>query len=292
MRSQTFVGEERTDLTARPLARRAPIVVTVAIALGLFAISGALTFGAAGRHNAVDPATSIALEAEAKGIASALDANARAAYQRAVDIATTPMVRAAILTDTATVKDMAENEFQFKPIHGEAFELYQVDAAKTTFLIRMPAAAPPVGTVGEHEKRLVNNGNGNINIVVGVPIARIKEGSGYKDDVTGMLTLSFIVDLAFVKQALAAYATHASLVGLDQPPLVLVDQAGPAEKPIRVPVTLDEEWKQRGLELEVQPKTTLTRAGWANPVRYASAALGAALLIGLAGALAVRRRAT
>src|SRR5438874_9730172 len=145
---------------------RQHLALVVVIALTCFGASAAVNYLLPPKK--LDKATTAALETEAKGIASALDANAHAAYKRAVDIATTPMVRAAILTDAATVADMAKTEFQFKPINGEAFELYQVDDTKQTFLIRMPADAPKIGSVHEHEKRLENDNNGNINIVVGV----------------------------------------------------------------------------------------------------------------------------
>src|SRR5438105_2309081 len=147
-------------------AMRPHLALVVVIALTCFGASAAVNFLVG--HKKLDKATTAALDTEAKGVASALDSNARAAYKRAVDIATTPMVRAAILTDAATVADMAKTEFQFKPINGEAFELYQVDDTKQTFLIRMPADAPKIGQIGEHEKKLENTNNGNINILVGV----------------------------------------------------------------------------------------------------------------------------
>src|SRR5262245_52047428 len=111
MADQLFGTKEPTDT----LRRRRPATIAGVTVLGLLAGFGALSFTSLGTHRTVDPAIAATVDAEAKGIASALDANARAAYQRAVDIATTPMVRAAILTDAATVQDMANSEFQFKP---------------------------------------------------------------------------------------------------------------------------------------------------------------------------------
>ena len=288
MAEQLF-DDHTEQLTRLAWALRPKILALIVLALSCFGAAAAMTY-VVGKPK-LDQATNAALEAEAKGIASALDANARAAYKRAVDIATTPMVRAAILTDAATVADMARSEFQFKPINGESFELYQVDDTKTTFLIRMPGDAPQIGQIGEHEKKLENTNNGNINILVGVPIARLKEGSGYKDTVTGMLTLSFIVDLTFVKQQLGHYAVYAALEGVGNP-LVLVDQGYKVHHTVELPIKLDNEWTQGPVILRVAPAMTNHRPKWVNPVKIASASFGALLLLGLAIALAKHRTAS
>src|SRR5262249_12750073 len=70
-----------------------------------------------------DQAALAALNADVEKLATTLDGAARSAHLRADGIATTPMLRAAIETDAATLSDLANTEMVFTADHGEVLEV-------------------------------------------------------------------------------------------------------------------------------------------------------------------------
>src|SRR5258706_15377119 len=79
-----------------------------------------------------------AIEGDAERIALVIDAAARSAHARADGFATSPMLRNAIETDAATVRDIFVNEMAFVPARGEVIELFQIRDGKPVSLVRLP----------------------------------------------------------------------------------------------------------------------------------------------------------
>jgi hypothetical protein len=259
-------------------ARRQRAVIFLIVALIAIATAGA-TFILVG-DRVVDPAVRTALDADAKGIASALESAARAAHVRADRIATHDMVRAAVQTDAATATDMMQSDFDHTPIKdeklikGETLELFQIAGGKPVSLARMPATAPALQPLDGHGTRVALAGDG-LAMLVSSPVQRFKDGPGYKP-VDGSLVMAIPVDLAFARQQAARSAVAAQLTGLDKPVALIAnpDASGPD---LSIPI----ESKELGtkLQLSVVPKTTIGRASWVAPVRYAGLALGVLLLV-------------
>jgi hypothetical protein len=278
-----FTADENTDIVVRPFRSWRPITV---VAFALTAVSaGALTTAVLVTLRPQPGAPPRpALDATASALSRAIDDGARKADKLAADIAAAPQVRAAILTDPATVADMVRTEFPFKLAAGDAFELYQLDGARAKLLARMPAGAPVIGLVGAPRTELASDRDG-LRIHVEVPVQRIRDGTGYKTRITGVLSLSVPVDLSAIKLELAQHAVRATVTGLGAP-VVLLDRAGTnTGDTIEVPVTLD--------ALHA-PALALAVASRAAPVRSrhtAMAAFSLALLFGLGGAIVSRRAA-
>lgn len=281
-------SDENTDLIPRVVrARRTRGVIS--LVLGLVVLAGVgVTFVLPGEP-IVDPATTNALDVEAKAIASALDAAARAAHIRADRIATHDMVRAAIQTDAATAGDMMQSDFDKTPIkdekliQGETLELFQLDDGHPISLASMPAGAVALGIVPGRGTRVRRDGDG-LAMLVSAPVQRFKDGPGYKP-VDGALVMSIPVDLAFLRQQAAGSAVEAELDGLDKPISMV---GGEAKAPrLEFPVTVDPSWGAK-LVFVATPKTTTGRPHWVAPVRYAGLGIGIALLV--AAMLAFRRR--
>ncbi len=278
-RANSWPAEENTDLIPRVVrARRQRALIFFIVALVALATAGA-TFVLVG-DRIVDPAIRTALDADAKGIASALESAARAAHVRADRIATHDMVRAAIQTDAATAADMMQSDFDQTPIKdeklikGETLELFQVAGGKPVSLARMPTTAQPLPALDGRGTRVQRAGDG-LAMLVSAPVKRFKDGPGYKP-VDGSLVMAIPVDLAFARQQAARSAVEAQLTGLDKP-VALITASDPAGPQLTIPIESNELGSK--LQLTVVPKTTMGRASWVAPVRYAGLALGVLLLV-------------
>jgi len=288
-----FPADENTDLLPRVVrARRRLGVVWFVLGVATLGAAGA-TFVVAGSPE-VAPATTAALGLEAKAIASAVDASARAAHVRSDRIATHKMVRAAIMTDAATAADMANSDFNTTPIKderlipGETLEMFQIQDGKATSLVRIPADAHPLAVPDGRDTRLVDDGKGGLLIVVGAPIEPYKQGEpGYREGITGSLAMAIPIDLTFIRQQAAAHAVKAELLGADKP-IALVSAADPVGPELTLPVQPSPEWRLPQLQLSAIPVTTATEPGWLVPARYGGFAVGVALLA--LALLALRRR--
>src|SRR6185503_9490505 len=111
-----FPDDENTDLTPRAvLAQRRANLVWLVGAIGALVGAGAVSFVA----QSSDRTTPVAVEIEAERIASAIDLSAKSARVQADGVAMTPMVRAGIETDAATMNDIARNEIHLALQPGE-----------------------------------------------------------------------------------------------------------------------------------------------------------------------------
>src|ERR1044071_5497590 len=136
-----FYEEEHTEVLARVVwARRRPSLLWLGGAALSFTIAFAITLLAPASPGLKGDARQ-ALQREAAEIGRAVDEAARAAHQRANSIAGTAMIRAAILTDAATVADVMASEYKLALAQGGAAELFQIRNGKPEQLIRLPQTA-------------------------------------------------------------------------------------------------------------------------------------------------------
>jgi len=213
---------------------------------------------------------------------TALDASMRSARLRANAIAATPVLRTAIDTNAATMKDLADREYAFSVAAGETLEIFQTRNGKTTSLLRVPESAlatePLTGTATR-----VEAAGKQIAIVAGAPINSTSR-------ITGSLTVTTRIDLAPATRQLADHAVDASLRGrsLDLP---LVDpRNAPRGVPRTIPLATTGELAASGLTLVATPPAITTP--WIPPARYAAIALAALLLAVYLFALWRSRRAS
>ena len=87
--------------------------------------------------SATHQASASGIDTEASRMAAAIDSSARAAQLRADGIAATPMLRAAIVSDGATIADVVR--ITGKP--GEVIEFFQVRDKVPTTVLKLPADA-------------------------------------------------------------------------------------------------------------------------------------------------------
>jgi serine/threonine protein kinase len=136
-----------------------------------------------------------ALSADAERISSLFDAAARSAHMRADGIATTPMLRAAIETDAATLKDLTSSEMMLMPEKGETLEIFQLRGEAATSLLRMPRTAAALPPLRGRGTQISSDGQG-VTLVVSAPI------SGYRAAVAGGIALAIPVDLSSIRRTL------------------------------------------------------------------------------------------
>src|SRR5262245_11400395 len=165
-------GDEDTDLTPRIVnANRRANLIWLVGAIAAFTFSVAVTFMARWGTQEIDRATSAGIDNEAVRIATAIDASARAAQLQAGGSAPSPMVRAAITTDAATMVDLFQTEVKFAPKTGEILELFQLhDKQPPVSLIRLPRTAAALVPPKGRTTRLENTGKGGLDVIAGAPV--------------------------------------------------------------------------------------------------------------------------
>jgi serine/threonine protein kinase len=257
-----------------PPKRRSPIGLLVAgIAAGI--VGAGLMFADSGTSGSTtsDQAARTALDGAAEKIGALLDSEARAAHLRAEGIAQTPMLRAGIETDAATLEDMAGSDFLITLKKNEVLEVFQLRDGKTSSMLRIPEAASPLGPITGSEGRVQTDGS-SITIVVSTPIT--KQGSG----IGGTLAISVAPDLTAIKKRVGEHALQASLLGLAQP-VVLAGTATPAVgTTIKVPISTGSDVKTGELSLvAVIAAVPTADAPRFRTLQYAVWGLGAILLL-------------
>jgi len=221
-------SEARLEQSAQKRGRgRIGWLVAAVVAAGG---GGALTYLDGRATAAADPAVRAALEAGADKIGTTIDSVTRGAQLRADGIATTPMLRAAVETDAATLRDMSKGDLVFTVNTGETLEVFQVRASTTSSMLRLPASAAALTPSVDHKPAIDTDG-ASITIHVSAPVA------GYKPDINGSVELVVPVDLAAVRSRVSPHVLEASLVGLAKP-ISLVPAASPEGTTLRVPVPL------------------------------------------------------
>lgn len=280
----TGVSATRDTMMPQVSAQR-----TSALWLVSAVIAGVLAVGVtvADQMIAAEAARSIrdAVASDVERIASVFDTAARSAHLRADGIATTPMLRAAIETDAATLSDLASSEMVFTAGNGESLEVFQLGGASPISLLRIPRTAPALEPLKGRETRISSDGRA-LTLLASVPIA------GYRPGQVGGIVMATPIDLSAVQRALAEHTVQATLKGIGAD-LTLV--APPAGAPVRaaaaeiaVPSTGD--WKAGSTVLAVIPKPAVGLV-WGVRVRNACGGLSAVLLLGFAVSLVRRPRA-
>ena len=267
-------------LTPVPVAtRRVSLLWLVGAVIAAAAALG-ITFADHAMAGAGDNATSSALSADVEKLAGVLDSAARSAHLRADGIATTPMLRAAIETDSATLNDLANTEMVFTADHGEVLEVFQFRSDRTTSLLRIPRTALSVQPLKGRNTRFQSDGR-SVTLAASAPI------SGYRAGITGGLVLSAPIDLTSIRRAMAEHTTQASLVGLGTE-IVLVGSSPGPDAPIKLAVPSSGDWNASNTMVLATPKQA-AGLSWAGGARGMSFGLAGLLLAGFVVQL-VRRR--
>jgi hypothetical protein len=250
----------------------AGLAFTTAIAATVFAAQAA---------RSTQLAAALALEREATDLGRAVDATVRAARDRATSLAKAPMLRAAVMTDAATVADLLTSEFKVELAPGEVAELFQIEDGRLVSLIRMPPTAPALPAV--RDRAVLARDAGGLRVVVGARVDRLKDGVGYENK-AGVVAVSVPVDLAAIRAALAERAVDATL-GERDAQVRLVHRPLAAGDLVRlvVPSEILE------LTLTVAPLATAPHMAWLAPVRNACLGLGALLAIAFAAIRVAQR---
>jgi hypothetical protein len=292
--------EEHTEVLSRAVwMHRRPSMRWLGGAAMWFTSAIAITMWAPHSTHMLAPATVTALEHQAAELGLTIDAAARAAHQRAQSVANTPMMRAAILTDAATVADVMKSEFRFELAPGEVVELFQVHDGEIDTLIRMPATAPALPRVQDRDVTRIEIDSAGLRVIAGAHVDRLKDGEGYDARMAGMFMLSSPVGVEAIRQRIAEYAEDATLVdptGGVAPRRASLDTGHafqlvhqPPEMPGHT-LSLAVATEAAKLTLAVVPRLTSHRAPWLDLARNISFVLGALMLIMFALMLALHHR--
>jgi tRNA A-37 threonylcarbamoyl transferase component Bud32 len=229
-------------------SRRAPRLALLFAAL-VAAAGGAGAMYVDDQTRATDEqALATALGGDAEKLAGVIETEARAAHLRADGVAAMPMLRAAIDTDAATVKDMFGSDFLFSPRPGEVLELFQAHESGAVSLLRLPTTAAPVAPVAGNQTRIASDGT-RITVVVGAPVARQNAGIG------GAVAIAMPLDLAPVAKRIAEHARSATLVGFGAPLAVIHATGTGPSRTIPVPLPPDLRPGEVSLAVMVPPTT-------------------------------------
>lgn len=279
--------EEHTEVLARAVwMHRRPSMRWLGGAAMWFTSAIAITMCAPHSTHTLAPATVTALEHQAAELGLTIDAAIHAARQRAQSVANTSMMRAAILTDAATVADVMKSEFKFQLAPGEVVELFQIDDGRIDTLIRMPATAPALPKIHARDVAMVEIDGAGLRVLAGTHVDRLKDGEGYDARMTGMFMLSSPVGLEAIRQQIAEYAEDATLVDASGAIHLVHQRSATAGHTLSLAVPTE----AAKLTLTVVPELTGHRAPWLDLARNISVVLGALMLIMFALLLALHRR--
>jgi serine/threonine protein kinase len=231
---------------------------------------------------AEDRTATSAIAGDVERIAALFDGAARSAHMRADGIATTPMLRAAIETDAATLGDLATSEMVFTAGKGESLEVFQFSGDRSSSLLRIPRTAASLQPLKGRATQIRSDAR-TLTLLASAPI------SGYRSGLSGGIVISTPIDLTPIQRVLAEHCAAASLTGLGGE-LVLVDSGGSvAASPVKLAVPSNGEWAAGPTALVATPKPS-TGLAWTRPTRYMAGGLSALLLIGFIASLVRRVR--
>jgi serine/threonine protein kinase len=270
-----------TTTAERQAARGSTALWLVGAAIaGMIAIG--VSIGDQMMSSAAARAASGELTADVERVASVFDAAARSAHMRADGIATTPMLRAAIETDAATLRDLAHSEMVFIAGKGEALEVYQFVGDKPASLLRIPKSAQALPPLKGRDTRITSDGGG-VTVLASAPI------SGYRAGAGGGIVISTPVDLASIRRALEDHVIGASLTGMGSD-LALVESRGDiGGAPVKLAIPSSGDWAAGTAALVATPKKA-SGLTWAGPARALSGGLSVLLLLGFVVSLVRRPR--
>ena len=203
------------SLPDRP--RRSPNTAWLVATIVASAAGAALLVADPQRTAGADPNLAL-VRGDADKLAAAIESATRAAQLRADGLAQTPMLRAAIETDVATVNDMFKNEFSLKLDPGDTFELLQKHDGELVTMLRRPPSAKLV-VRADHQPRL------RVVKPCGLEVGVSTAVTSQRGDETGAVALGTKIDLSLALAQLGSHVVGAELRGLDAP-MVLVPARG------------------------------------------------------------------
>jgi hypothetical protein len=262
-------------------AHRSPVLWLVGAAVAGM-IAAAVSIGDQMVVSTEERAAASALTADAERVGSVFDASARSAHMRADGIATTPMLRAAIETDAATLSDLASTEMVFTAGKGEALEVFQFTGGHQKTLLRIPKSTSGLQPLKGRDTRIRSDGR-NVMLLASAPI------SGYRAGVGGGVVLSTPIDVGSLQHALAEHSAAATLTGLGGDLVLVEPSAAGGGTPVKLAVPSSGDWNAGGAMLVATPKRAPGLA-WAGKARIMSGGLSGLLLIGFVVSLVRRRK--
>ncbi len=271
------MGDTTDELPRIVLARRTLHFALGAFAAGLFGIAALFTVLPPVGASTVPPETTAAVDAEAQRLAMILDTTTKSVHLQAETMTGGPQIRAGVMTDAATVKDLVTTELQLPRNLNQTLQVLQVRDGTRSVLLTVPEGAPPIAQ-DPGATRFVLDGRKQLAVVVAAAIAPYDPAS----TITGALVLSTPLDFTLTRENLAAHAANIDLIGQGWT-FSIARASGATAEPIERKLSLAPEWGVAPLTLEVVPRLRSTTARWVDPVRFAAAGLGLvfALVLGL-----------
>lgn len=273
---------DATEIITRPWNPRRTRYAWLIGAGAALVMAGVVTIAAPAE---TPPPSAAVLHADAVGIETAIGAAAAAARSRVDALAGTPVLRAAVLTDAATLHDLVTSEIQLATAPGEMLVIDQLRGDQRATLLRLPATAPPLAPIAAGELRLEPGIAGGLAVVAAAPIAPYATGAGGKKSrtaaatISGVIAISVPVDLSLAISRLHQHAVEATLIGAGQP-IALMPRAGAGGTAIDVEVR-PASATATALGLRVTPPAT--GAAWKNPLRFTCCGLSLAMLLVFVG---------
>jgi serine/threonine-protein kinase len=242
----------------------APIALIV---LGLAAAGGGLglMLGVPPEREVSGTTSQAQIDTSANQLALAFEAAANANQLRAEGLAMTPMLRAAVETDSATFQDMIKGgDFTITPRPRETVEIFQRKSATPALMLRIGdgiSDGDPKSGV-----RYLARGS-EIIAVAGVPVKG--------QSVEGLVVIASPVDLDRLKERIAQLTLQATIVGLGDP--VAISGSTAQGKKLTAPIKVGGE--SRPVLEAVVPEPTITVTDRLASVRLALFGSGGALLL-------------
>lgn len=272
---------DHTDLLPRVAAAKRNLHITLGtIAVALLGFAALLIIKPPMNAGSVSAETTLGIDNEAKRLGIVIDATIKAARNQADTMSRGTQIRAGIMTDVATVKDLVTSEIQLPRNLNQTLELVQLMDAKRNLLLRMPDGSPPIGATVSAEMRFEIDGRGELAVVVGAPVAPVDNTSA----ITGTLVLSTPIDFTLTRENLAPHASRIVLAGDKWKfPLAQNEADAGITTSIAVPLTAS----TAPLSLEVSPRVTPAKASWVFPAKLAAGI--AAFVVAMVLALSLYR---
>src|SRR5262249_19811020 len=155
---------------------------------------------------------------------------------------------------------------------GEALEVFQFRADRSTSLLRIPKAALSVQPLKGRATRFQSDGKGVI-LAASAPI------SAYRSGVAGGLVSSTPAGLTAICRSFGSHASYAALTGLGADVLLAGTPDNRGNAPVRIAVPSSGDWNAGSAAVITSPKPAPGLI-WAGHARYMSGGLAALLLAG------------
>lgn len=277
------VGDTTDELPRIVRARRTLHFALGAFALALFGVAAVFTIMPPVGASAVAPESTAAIDAEAQRLGMILETTTKSVHLQAETMTGGPQIRAGVMTDAATVKDLVTTELQLPRNLNQTLEVLQIREGSRAVLLTVPEGAPPISP-DAGGTRFVLDGRKQLAVVVAAPIAPYDPAS----TITGALLLSTPLDFTLTRDNLATHAARISLAGQDFT-YSIADDSSAAATPVERKLVLPTAWGVAPLTLEVAPRLRASTARWVDPVRFSAAGLGLVLALVLGLSLARTR---